>query len=133
MKNPFLIWTALLLLMFPACSDHGNEIETDDDILTNTTWTRRLIADKTYGYESFEFLPSHNFILFESDLNGVKQCYLLTGKYTVDGTKIQCTYERIFDTPNYYPDGACTLILNNQYNTIMVLYDNKPCCIFVKQ
>ena len=122
MKNPFLILTTLLLLMFPACSDHGNEIETDDDILTNTTWTRRLIADKTYGYESFEFLPSHNFILFESDLNGVKQCYLLTGKYTVDGTKIQCTC---------YPSGTRTLILNNQYNTIT--YENNPVYVFVKQ
>lgn len=123
MKNPFLIWTALLLFMLPACSDHGNEIETDDDILTNTTWTRRVsYGSGIYRYESFEFLPSHNFILFESDLNGVKQCYLLTGKYTVDGTKIQCTC---------YPSGTRTLILNNQYNTIT--YENNPVYVFVKQ
>lgn len=123
MKNPFLIWTALLLFMLPACSDHDNEVEPDDDILTNTTWTRRVsYGSGIYRYESFEFLPSHNFILFESDLNGVKEEYLLIGKYTVDGTKIQCTY---------HPNGIRTLILNNQNNTIT--YENNPLYVFVKQ
>ena len=133
MKNFFLVWTSLLLLATIACSDKNINIKTDNDILSNTTWTRQLFYDwgEHYGYESFEFLSSNKFSLSEFDLNGVRQRFLLMGEYVLEGTEIKCRYERTLNTPSYYPGQESILTLDLKTNTIIP--NNNQKIAFVKQ